>query len=35
MLAVFKRCGFPVRQQRDGGVVHLTLELAAKDGADG
>ena len=35
MLAVFKRCGFPVRQRRDGGVVHLTLELAANDSAAG
>ena len=35
MLAVFKRCGFPVRQRRDGGVVHLTLELAANDSAVG
>ena len=31
MLAVFKRCGFPMRQRRDGGIVHLTLELAAND----
>jgi RimJ/RimL family protein N-acetyltransferase len=35
MLAVFKRCGFPMRQQRDGGIVHLTLELAANDSAAG
>ena len=35
MLAVFKRCGFPMRQRRDGGVVHLTLELAANDSAVG
>ena len=35
MLAVFKRCGFPMRQRRDGGVVHLTLELAANDNAVG
>ncbi len=35
MLAVFKRCGFPMRQLRDGGVVHLTLELAASDSAVG
>jgi GNAT superfamily N-acetyltransferase len=27
MLAVFKRCGFPMRQRRDGGVIHLTLAL--------
>ena len=33
MLTVFKRCGFPVRQRRDGGVVHLSLELAANDSA--
>ena len=32
MLAVFKRCGFPMRQRRDGGVIHLTLALAADDG---
>ena len=30
MLAVFKRCGFPMRQRRDGGVIHLTLALAAE-----
>ena len=35
MLAVFKRCGFPMRQRRDGGVIHLTLELAANDSAVG
>ena len=35
MLAVFKRCGFPMRQRRDGGVIHLTLELAANDSAAG
>ena len=35
MLAVFKRCGFPVRQRRDGGVIHLTLELAANGSAAG
>ena len=29
MLAVFKRCGFPMRQRREGGVIHLTLALAA------
>jgi GNAT superfamily N-acetyltransferase len=28
MLAVFKRCGFPMRQRRDGSVIHVTLELA-------
>ena len=32
MLAVFKRCGFPMRQRRDGGVIHLTLALAAEHG---
>ena len=31
MLAVFKRCGFPMRQRREGGVIHLTLALAAED----
>jgi GNAT superfamily N-acetyltransferase len=29
MLAVFKRGGFPMRQRREGGVIHLTLALAA------
>ena len=29
MLAVFKRGGFPMQQRRDGGVIHLTLALAA------
>jgi GNAT superfamily N-acetyltransferase len=29
MLAVFARSGLPMRQQRDGGVVHLTLALDA------
>jgi GNAT superfamily N-acetyltransferase len=27
MLAVFKRCGFAMRQRREGGVIHLTLAL--------
>jgi GNAT superfamily N-acetyltransferase len=35
MLAVFKRCGFPMRQRRDGGVLHLTLALAVDDSAFG
>jgi len=35
MLAVFKRCGFQMRQRREGGVVHLTLELTANDSAVG
>jgi RimJ/RimL family protein N-acetyltransferase len=35
MLAVFKRCGFPMRQERDGGVIHLSLALAADDNASG
>lgn len=35
MLAVFKRCGFPMQQRRDGGVVHLTLELTANGSAVG
>jgi len=35
MLAVFKRCGFPMRQRRDGGVIHVTLALSADDGASG
>jgi GNAT superfamily N-acetyltransferase len=35
MLAVFKRCGFPMRQRRDSGVLHLTLALAVDDSAFG
>ena len=35
MLAVFKRCGFPVRQRRDGSVLHVTLALAVDDTALG
>jgi GNAT superfamily N-acetyltransferase len=27
MLSVFARSGLPVRQRRDGGVVHVTLDL--------
>ena len=27
MLKVFARCGLPMRQARDGGVVHVTLAL--------
>ena len=30
MLAVFKRCGFPMRQRRQGGTIHLSLALAAE-----
>jgi len=30
MLAVFKRCGFPVQQRRDGGVIHVALALGAR-----
>ena len=33
MLAVFRRCGLPMRQRRDGGVIHLTLALGAEIGA--
>lgn len=29
MLAVFRRCGFPMRQRREGNVIHLTLSLDA------
>ena len=29
MLAVFKRCGFALKQHREGGVIHLTLSLAS------
>jgi GNAT superfamily N-acetyltransferase len=28
MLAVFRRCGLPMRQRRDGGVIHVALALA-------
>ena len=28
MLAVFARSGFPMQRRRDGGVVHVTLDLA-------
>lgn len=35
MLAVFKRCGFPMRQRSDGGVIHVTLGLAADEGGTG
>jgi RimJ/RimL family protein N-acetyltransferase len=33
MLAVFKRCGFPMRQRSASGVIHVTLELVATDNA--
>jgi hypothetical protein len=33
MIAVFRRCGFPMRQQREGGVIHLTLALDTDNGA--
>jgi RimJ/RimL family protein N-acetyltransferase len=29
MLGVFRRCGLPMRQRRQGGVVHVTLALDA------
>ena len=32
MLAVFTRCGFPLREKRDGNVISLTLALDAEDG---
>jgi GNAT superfamily N-acetyltransferase len=35
MLTVFRRCGFPMQRRRDGGVIHLTLALAANDSAAG
>ena len=35
MLAVFKRCGFQMRQRREGSVVHLNLELTENDSAVG
>ena len=28
MLAVFKRCGFAMKQTREGGEIHLTLSLS-------
>ena len=31
MVAVFKRCGFPMRQRREASVIHLTLALTAGD----
>jgi RimJ/RimL family protein N-acetyltransferase len=31
MRAVFARCGLPVRETRDGSVVHITLTLTAED----
>lgn len=33
MLAVFRRCGFPMRQRREGGVIHLTLALGTDNNA--
>jgi RimJ/RimL family protein N-acetyltransferase len=33
MLAVFKRCGFAMRQTREGGVIHLTLALIPDTGS--
>lgn len=33
MLAVFRRCGLPMRQRREGGVIHLTLALDTDNGA--
>lgn len=30
MLAVFQRCGLPLRRRREGGVVHLDLDLAPR-----
>ena len=29
MLAVFNRCGLPMRKRRDGGVTHIEMDLAA------
>lgn len=29
MLAVFRRSGLPMRQRRDGSVIHVTMELEA------
>jgi RimJ/RimL family protein N-acetyltransferase len=30
MLAVFRRCGLPVKLRRDGSTVHLTLSLGSR-----
>jgi len=32
MLAVFQRGGLPMRKRSEGGVVHLTMDLAPKEG---
>jgi RimJ/RimL family protein N-acetyltransferase len=34
MLAVFNRCGLPMRKRRDGGVTHIEMDLAAKAAPD-
>jgi hypothetical protein len=33
MLAVFSRCGLPVKKVSGGGAVHVTLSLAAEPDA--
>lgn len=30
MLAVFNRCGLPMRKRRDGGVTHIEMDLATE-----
>jgi RimJ/RimL family protein N-acetyltransferase len=32
MLAVFKRCGLPMRRHSEGGVVHLELDITPREG---
>lgn len=34
MLAVFDRCGLPMRKRRDGGVTHVEMDLAAEGTPD-
>ena len=34
MLAVFNRCGLPVRRRREGGVTHIEMDLVAEGAAD-
>jgi hypothetical protein len=34
MLAVFARSGLPMRQTRDGGVVHVALALTKEESPD-
>ncbi|MBS0339075.1 MAG: GNAT family N-acetyltransferase [Proteobacteria bacterium] len=34
MLAVFGRCGLPMRKRRDGGVTHIEMDLAGEAAPD-